>query len=133
MLTPVKHLRYVIVLCDDMDRMKAFYRDLFPFPVDSETDESLALQVGSVLLGLRKRTRHYDGRSGGSESPGLQLAFLVSPAEVDECYELLLSKGVPILDPPTDQPRGHRTVYFADPEGNVLEVFAEIESPTKTT
>ena len=126
MLTPVKRFGYVIVLCDDIDRMKAFYRDLFPFPVDSETDETLALRVGSVLLGLRKRTRQYDGRGGGAESPGLQLAFLVSRAEVDECYEVLQAKGVEILDPPTDQPRGHRTVYFADPEGNILEVFAEI-------
>jgi predicted enzyme related to lactoylglutathione lyase len=33
---------------------------------------------------------------------------------------------VTILEPPTDQPRGHRTVYFADPEGNVLEVYAKI-------
>jgi catechol 2,3-dioxygenase-like lactoylglutathione lyase family enzyme len=126
MLTPVKKFGYVIVLCDDIDRMKTFYRELFPFPVDSETDESLALRVGSVLLALRKRTRDYDGHGGGSESPGLQLAFLVSPAEVDECYEVLLASGVKILDPPTDQPRDHRTVYFADPEGNILEVFAEI-------
>ncbi len=128
MLTPVRQLGYVIVLCDDIDRMKRFYRDLFSFPVDSETEESLALCVGSVLLGLRKRTRSYDGRGGGSESPGLQLAFPVSPAEVDECYKVLLAKGVPILDPPADQPRGHRTVYFADPEGNILEVYAEIGS-----
>jgi len=126
MLTPVKELGYVIVLCDDIIRMKEFYRGLFEFPVDSETDESLALRVGSVLLGLRKRTRNYDGRGGGAESPGLQLAFLVSPAEVDACYEVLQAKGVRILDPPTDQPRGHRTVYFADPEGNILEVYAEI-------
>jgi len=126
MLTPVKQLGYVIVLCDDIDRMKQFYRDLFEFPVDSETDESLALRVGGVLLGLRKRTRNYDGRGGGAESPGLQLAFLVSPAEVDACYEVLRAKGIRILDPPTDQPRGHRTVYFADPEGNILEVYAEI-------
>ncbi len=126
MLTPVQQLSYVIVLCDDIDRMKTFYRDLFSFPVDSETDESLALRAGSVLLALRKRTRNYDGRSGGPDSPGVQLAFLVSPAEVDECYKLLIDRGVQILDQPTDQPRGHRTVYFADPEGNVLEVYAEI-------
>ena len=126
MLTPVQQLSYVIVLCDDIDRMKTFYRDLFSFPVDSETDESLALRAGSVLLALRKRTRNYDGRSGGPDSPGVQLAFLVSPAEVDECYQLLMDRGVQILHPPTNQPRGHRTVYFADPEGNVLEVYAEI-------
>ncbi|MBM81364.1 MAG: hypothetical protein CMJ78_12345 [Planctomycetaceae bacterium] len=126
MLSPVQSLTYTIVLCDDIDRMKAFYQDLFSFEVDSETDESLALRAGTVLLGLRKRTRHYDGRSGGKEFPGVQLAFFVSPEEVEACHQILLSKGVEILDPPADQPRGHRTCYFSDPEGNVLEVYAEI-------
>ena len=126
MLASVQRLSYVIVLCDDMDRMKAFYRDLFSFPVESETATSLALRAGSVLLALRQRTRDYDGRGGGSESPGVQLAFLVSPAEVDLCYDQLVDKGVEILDPPKDQSRGHRTVYFSDPEGNILEVYAEI-------
>jgi len=126
MLTPVKQLGYAIVLCDDIGRMKAFYRELFAFPIDSESDETLAFQVGATMIGLRKRTRDYDGRGGGPESPGLQLAFLVAREEVDQCYQLLLQKGVTILDPPADQPRGHRTVYFADPEGNILEVYAEI-------
>jgi catechol 2,3-dioxygenase-like lactoylglutathione lyase family enzyme len=126
MLTAVKQLGYAIVLCDDINRMKTFYRNLLPFPIDSESDETLAFQVGSTMIGLRKRTRDYDGHGGGVESPGLQLAFLVSPEEVDKCYQVLLEKGVTVLDPPANQPRGHRTVYFADPEGNILEVYAEI-------
>ncbi|CAN5426704.1 VOC family protein [soil metagenome] len=126
MLTAVQQLNYVIVLCDDLVRMKAFYRELLAFPVDSESETSLALRAGSVLLGLRQRTRNYDGQGVRPETPGVQLAFLVSPAEVDQCYQQLLAKGVTIVDPPTDQPRGHRTVYFTDPEGNLLEVYAEI-------
>lgn len=126
MLELVQQLNYVIVLCDDMERMKAFYRELFAFPVDSESDTSLAFRAGSVLLALRQRTRDYDGAGVRPELPGVQLAFLVSPAEVDLCYEQLVAKGVQILEPPTDQPRGHRTVYFADPEGNQLEIYAEI-------
>jgi catechol 2,3-dioxygenase-like lactoylglutathione lyase family enzyme len=126
MLTAVQQLTYVIILCEDLDRMKAFYRDLFAFPVESESDTSLALRAGSVLLALRKRTRGYDGSGVRPELPGVQIAFLVSPAEVDLCYNQLVDKGVEILDPPTDQPRGHRTVYFSDPEGNVLEIYAEI-------
>lgn len=126
MLTAVEQLSYVIILCEDLERMKAFYRDLFAFPVDSESDTSLALRAGSLLLGLRKRTRGYDGSGVRAELPGVQLAFLVSPAEVDICYKQLVEKGVEILEPPTDQPRGHRTVYFADPEGNMLEIYAEI-------
>jgi catechol 2,3-dioxygenase-like lactoylglutathione lyase family enzyme len=127
MLSSVQHLTYVIILCEDMERMKAFYRDLFTFEVDSESPTSLALRAGSVLLGLRQRTRGYDGSGVRKELPGVQIAFLVEREEVDSCYEQLVAKGVEILEPPTDQPRGHRTVYFADPEGNMLEIYAEIE------
>ncbi len=126
MLTSVRQLSYAIVLCDDMPRMKAFYRDLFAFPIDSESETSLAFRAGSVLMALRQRTREYDGQGVRPELPGVQLAFLVAPAEVDLCYQQLLAKGIPIIDPPTDQPRGHRTCYFSDPEGNILEVYAEI-------
>ena len=126
MLTSLQQLNYVIVLCDDLDRMKAFYRMLFAFPIDSESETGLAFRAGSVLLALRKRTRDYDGQGVRGELPGVQIAFLVSPAEVDLCDGQLLEMGVEIVDPPTDQPRGHRTVYFTDPEGNLLEIYAEI-------
>jgi catechol 2,3-dioxygenase-like lactoylglutathione lyase family enzyme len=126
MLTAVQQLTYVIILCEDLDRMKAFYRGLFAFEVDSESETGLALRAGSVLLALRKRTRGYDGSGLRTDLPGVQIAFLVSPAEVDLCYDQLVAAGVEILEPPTDQPRGHRTVYFADPEGNMLEIYAEI-------
>ena len=126
MLQSVSSLSYSIVLCDDIERMKTFYRNLLPFPVTTETDTSLAFAAGGVLLGLRLRERGYDGHGGGAESPGVQLAFLVAPDEVETCHQQLVEQGVPILEPPTDQPRGHRTVYFSDPEGNVLEVYAEV-------
>jgi predicted enzyme related to lactoylglutathione lyase len=126
MLKAVKQLDYAIVLCDDLECMKAFYRNLFDFAVDSESDTGLTFRAGGVLLSLRKRTRDYDGRGIRVELPGVQLAFKVLPAEVDQCYEELVAQGIKILEPLTDQPRGHRTIYFVDPEGNVLEVYAEV-------
>jgi catechol 2,3-dioxygenase-like lactoylglutathione lyase family enzyme len=126
MLTAVTELTYAIVLCDDIGRMKAFYRGLFSFAIDSESETTLAFRAGGVMLSLRQRTRAYDGHGTRPEVPGVQLAFRVQPDEVESCYRQLLARGVEILDPPADQPRGHRTVYFADPEGNVLEVYAEI-------
>ena len=126
MLSAVRQLDYAIVLCEDLDRMKAFYRDLFDFPIASESATGLTFQAGAVKLSLRQRTRGYDGQGTRSELPGVQLAFLIAPDEVARCYEQLVAKSVEILEPPTDQPRGHRTVYFADPEGNMLEIYAEI-------
>lgn len=127
MLTPALKLTYVLILCEDIDRMKTFYRDLFPYEVDSESATGLALRAGSVLLALRQRTRGYDGSGVRPDLPGVQIAFLVQPNEVELCHQQLVTKGVKILEPTTDQPRGHRTVYFADPEGNQLEIYAEID------
>lgn len=126
MLTAVKSLSYAIVLCDDIERMKVFYRGLLPFPIDSESETTLAFRAGAVIFSLRQRTRAYDGQGTRPDLPGAQFAFRVEPDEVALCHQQLLDAGVTIVDPPTDQLRGHRTVYFTDPEGNLLEVYAEI-------
>ena len=91
-----------------------------------ESDTGLSFNPGNTLFSLRQRTRDYDGRGPRLDAPGVQLAFRVSPEEVDECYEKLVARGVEIAEPPTDQPRGHRTLYFFDPEHNLLEIYAEI-------
>ena len=54
------------------------------------------------------------------------MAFKVSAAEVDQCAAELLERGVAVLSPPTDRAFGHRTLFFRDPDGNLLEVFADI-------
>jgi catechol 2,3-dioxygenase-like lactoylglutathione lyase family enzyme len=50
----------------------------------------------------------------------------VSAPEVDQCAAELVRQGVTLLSPPTDQVFGHRTLFFRDPDGNLLEVFADV-------
>jgi len=126
MLPTIKQVDYVIVLCDDFPTMKAFYQTLFSFPIVAEREDVLAMNAGSVTLAVRKRSRAYDGKSAGIGSPGIQLAFLVERGEVDQCHAELVAKNIPIIDPPTDQFWGHRTVFFRDPEGNILEFYEDI-------
>lgn len=126
MLHPVKELTYAILLCDDLEAMKRFYCGLFPVEVLQVVESAVVLGLGSTQFVLRQRTRTYDGLGPRLGVPGVQLCFRVGPEEVEPCYQQLLAQGVAIAEPPTDQPRGHRTVYFFDPEGNLLEVYAEI-------
>ena len=126
MLPGINDLTYTILLVDDVEKMKEFYRDLFPFEIRGEGETGIGFRAGSVLFSLRQRTRDYDGKGPRADVPGVQLAFRVSPADVDSCYAELVARDVRIAEPPTDQPRGHRTVYFHDPEGNLLEIYAEI-------
>jgi catechol 2,3-dioxygenase-like lactoylglutathione lyase family enzyme len=50
----------------------------------------------------------------------------VSATEVDQCADELVRQGVALLSPPTNQSFGHRTLFFRDPDGNLLEVYAQI-------
>jgi len=45
---------------------------------------------------------------------------------VSKCASALEEKGVSLTHPLTDQAFGHRTIFFRDPDGNVIEIYAEI-------
>ena len=117
-------LDYVVLLCEDLRRMKVFYHEVLGFPIQRDWEDWIEMRAGAVLLTLRSRGRPYDGPL--PSGAGVQLAFRVGPDEVKGWYEELLEKNVDILDPPRDQEYGHRTLFFRDPDGNVLEIYAEI-------
>ena len=123
----IRNLDYTIILCDDVNTMRDFYTKVLEFKVNHETPGAwVALQVGSSLLTLRPRNRPYDGSKPPKQSASLQLAFRVPPQDVDRAHETLKRLGISIIEPPTDQPWGHRTLFFADPEHNVIEIYADI-------
>lgn len=129
MLKAIRNLDYVILLCEDVERMRYFYHEVLGFPVylDEATGEDrwIELKVGAVLLTLRYRGRPYDGPDL-PDSAKIQLAFRVTPSEVDSCYSDLMNKGVEILAEPRSQNWGHKTLFFKDPESNILEIYADI-------
>jgi hypothetical protein len=95
------------------------------------------MRVGSLLLTLSKR-RPSVGAPPPEGSAAVQLAFRVTPQEVETCYEELKAKNVEIVQPPQVSERRvwhywqHRMLFFKDPEGNLLEIYAEIEIPDAT-
>lgn len=123
----IRSLDYVILLCDDLEKMKAFYAGLFAFRVEENMPGNMVFfRVGALFLGLRRRGRPYDGPPVPARSASIQISFRVPPADVDIAFEKLLDKGVDVIEKPTNQDWCHRTLFFRDPENNVVEVFAEI-------
>ena len=121
----IRNIDYVILLCEDMARMKAFYHEILGFPIHRDWENWLEMRVGEILLTLRPRGRPYDGGKA-ADSAGIQLAFRVAPNEVNTCYSELLQNKVDIIEEPRDWDYGHRTLFFKDPDGNILEIYAEI-------
>jgi catechol 2,3-dioxygenase-like lactoylglutathione lyase family enzyme len=118
---------YTVIFARDMAAMRAFYGKVLGLPFVRQLGDSwFEYQVGPNTLALARprRTAHDAPTPPGAAA--LQLAFKVAYAEVDVCARELRASGVVLLEDPTDQPFGHRTLFFRDPDGNLVEVFAEI-------
>ena len=127
-LRAIEQIDYVILPCIDLKRAREFYLSTMKFELESATATWVVFRVGNTRLALRPRGPWLAWEDGSmpKSSAAVQLAFRVSPAEVDVCYQELLAKRVSILDGPRDQAFGHRTLFFRDTENNVLEVYAEM-------
>jgi catechol 2,3-dioxygenase-like lactoylglutathione lyase family enzyme len=125
----IRNLDYVVLLCEDMGRARQFYLDVMKFRIERETPRWVSFHVGSGLLCLRARTLEgvFQDGPGAPGSASVQLAFRVSPPEIDQCQAELIAKGVEMMGPPRDIPTwGHRAIFFRDSERNVIEIYAEV-------
>jgi catechol 2,3-dioxygenase-like lactoylglutathione lyase family enzyme len=124
---PIRGIDYTVIFARQMAAMREFYGTTLGFPLHRElSPQWVEFRVGSNLLALTERGGRFDDPGPPVGSLSLQLAFRVAPAEVAGCAAALKERGVSIVSGPTDQPFGHRTLFFRDPDGNVLEIYAEI-------
>lgn len=126
-ISRIRGLDYVAIFARDLPAMRHFYAEVMRFPRGRELgDIWFEYRVGSSILALTRKGAIFDDPETPAGAAALQLAFRVAPGEVDECAEALRAAGVAILRPPTDQPWGHRTLFFQDPDGNIVEIYADI-------
>jgi catechol 2,3-dioxygenase-like lactoylglutathione lyase family enzyme len=110
----------------------AFYRRLFELPVLLESDRLVALDVAgrSVLLLFRTGATGEPFDTGGgvipphAGVPPTHFAFSIAAEDVEPWTEKLRAEGVAV-ESVVRWPRGAKSVYFRDPDGNL----AELNSP----
>jgi catechol 2,3-dioxygenase-like lactoylglutathione lyase family enzyme len=123
----IRAIDYTVIFVRDMAAMRRFYEDILGFSLLRELSPGwIEYRVGDNTLALARPSRTAADAPMPNGSASLQVAFKVSASEVDQCADELVQQGVDLLSPPTDQVFGHRTLFFRDPDGNLLEVFADI-------
>jgi len=123
----VRAIDYTVVFVRDMAAMRRFYQDVLCFPLVRELSPGwIEYQVGSNTLALARPSLTATDQPTPLGSASLQLAFKVTPPDVDACAAELMRHGITLVSPPTNQSFGHRTLFFRDPDGNLLEVYADI-------
>ena len=123
----IRAIDYTVIFVRDMAAMRRFYEGVLHFPLTRELSAGwIEYQIGGNTLALSRPGRTAKDAPTPKGSASLQLAFKVAVDDVDRCADELARNGVDLLEPPTNQPFGHRTLFFRDPDGNLLEVYAEI-------
>ena len=125
----ISNLDYIILLCERIAETREFYLNVMKFPLEMDRPNWVSFRVGSGLLTLRPRGQGLAWHDGPAVDGAacVQLAFRVPPPAVEECHRELVTNGIEILSPPKDLPNWrHRTLFFRDPEGNIIEIYAEL-------
>ncbi|MEO8392629.1 MAG: VOC family protein [Chloroflexota bacterium] len=119
-----------VLIVEDLEKCIAFYRDMVGLEVTFRDDVSMGFRlIGQdfVLLSVPAAMAQISEEAVGSGTATVHRAFLCAEAEsADAVYEALTAKGVKFIKPPKDQAWGRRTAYFADPEGNLWEIYQSI-------
>jgi catechol 2,3-dioxygenase-like lactoylglutathione lyase family enzyme len=124
----------ISIVTDQPLVMKAFYRDVIGFAVQMELGEDyVEFESEGVRFAITTRevmtaaTGGYEGYAGPRQGQYFELAFPCdSPQDVDASYAAIVAQGAQPIQAPADMPWGQRAAFFADPDGNVHELFAPL-------
>jgi len=121
----------ITVLTNDVPKMTDFYRDALGFKTKSESLNYVEFENEGVRFAVCSRQIMADITGGhgsfkeNSKGQSFELAFPCESAEdVQKAYDELIAKGAVAIKEPSTMPWGQTTAFFADPEGNIHEIFA---------
>lgn len=134
----VSGLDHIAITVADVDASIAWYSDVLgAVPIHLDLWQSGAIPVALLQVGASRLSLH------PAAAPAVPHADRPTPGSADVCFrfdgpvreivELLDERGVLIVDGPVPRPasNGQRgtSVYFRDPDGNLLELLTVAEEP----
>jgi len=122
----------VTILSDNVPLLVQFYRDVLGFDVKLEQGEFVEFESEGVRFAVYPRPMMQEWTDDSSfkepvSGHSFELAFpLDTPEGVDATYAEIVKRGAKPIKAPADMPWGQRTAFFADPDGNIHELFARL-------
>jgi catechol 2,3-dioxygenase-like lactoylglutathione lyase family enzyme len=119
----------VCLITNDMKRLVDFYEPILAVKArwSGEDNAEFRTSVGVLaVFAAQAQEKYIPGSARAAENKSVILEFNV--ADVDLEYRRLQSLVRVWVKPPTTQPWGTRSIYFRDPDGNLINFF----TPPKT-
>jgi catechol 2,3-dioxygenase-like lactoylglutathione lyase family enzyme len=114
---------------EDVQHVRAFYRDVLGLRAVFEDDVSIVFDLGGTMLNVLAVTAAADVVAPArpeavGDTPRMLLSLWVE--DVDAVCRDVQERGVVLLNGPVDRSWGKRTAAFVDPAGAVWEIAQDI-------
>lgn len=124
-------INLITIWTNDIDKMKRFYNQVIGFTIKNDLGNYVEFENEGARFAICMRDVMYEYSGEYRKMEGgqsFELAFpCESPNDVDESFKKLVKNGAISIHEPQDMPWNQRTALFADPDGNIHEIFAEIK------
>jgi catechol 2,3-dioxygenase-like lactoylglutathione lyase family enzyme len=122
----MREFKGICIITRDVRRLREFYRTVLQAEPEGDDTFAAITSLGAMLAfytesGMEQMA---PGSTQGAGRGAYTLEFEVQ--DVDREYEHLTRLGVTIVKPPTTQPWGRRSVWFRDPDGNIVNFNAPV-------
>jgi catechol 2,3-dioxygenase-like lactoylglutathione lyase family enzyme len=125
----VQRIDHIVLTVADVDRTLEFYERVLGMTAVSFGEGRRALAFGEQKLNLHQAGREFEPKAL-RPTPGAIDLCLVTDVPLDEVAAHLRSESVVIEHGPVDKIGARstlRSLYFRDPDGNLIEVSNEIQ------
>jgi catechol 2,3-dioxygenase-like lactoylglutathione lyase family enzyme len=124
----VQRIDHVVLTVADLDRTLAFYERVLGMTPVSFGGGRRALAFGDQKLNLHQAGREFEPKAGRPTPGAIDLCF-TTDVPLDEVAAHLRAQSVVIEHGPVDKVGARsalRSLYFRDPDGNLIEVSNEV-------
>jgi uncharacterized glyoxalase superfamily protein PhnB len=112
------------VITNDVNRLVEFYEAVLEVKAQRVSQDYAEFPTGAGVLAIfsaEAQERYIPHSAEGGSNRSVILEFKV--VDVDREYRRLSGLVTTWVKPPTTQPWGTRSIYFRDPDGNLVDLF----------
>lgn len=123
-------LDHLVLTVADVEATCRFYRDALGIPSMTFAGGRRALQIGGQKINLHRAGREWEPKAL-RPTPGSGDICLVTDRPLAELMARLVEHGIALLEGPVARTGAlgpTRSIYFRDPDGNLIEVASYMEA-----